>query len=121
MPALMGDLSGGRCGRLSGNLESSLAKGMIGGYPGSEELANTVLNRIPREELLRSWILTEPGGPRNLSPDILHNYRQDLKRDYEEVGAVDTAVADYSRSFKQHVFKPKQPHRASGNKPPAAS
>lgn len=86
-----------------------------GGYGGSEAVTQSGLDRVPREDLRRAWVLSEPEGLRNLPPQLLQRYDLDLQRDYEEVGTVDSPVADYSRSFKQHLLKPKIPRLRAGN------
>lgn len=79
---------------------------MIGGYPGSENLAIANLDRVDHEDLVNSWILTEPGGPRRLSAEILERYGVDLNKDYIEVGTVPAPVGEFAQSFKQHLLKP---------------
>lgn len=79
---------------------------MLGGYPGSEAFVRQGLDRAPPESLRRAWVLSEPGGPRALSPALLEPYDLDLARDYEEIGTVNSPLAEHSRSFKQHLYKP---------------
>lgn len=79
---------------------------LIGGYRGSEEFIKTGLDRVSASELRQSWILTEPNGPRCISQNILRHYGLDLTRDYQEVGSLDSPIADYSKSYRQHLFKP---------------
>ena len=79
---------------------------MIGDYPGSDQLAFAALDRVPRGLLRRAWILTEPAGPRKLSPDILKRYGIDLAKDYTEVGSIDSPTGSYTDSYKQHLLKP---------------
>jgi hypothetical protein len=81
---------------------------MIGGYKGSDDLATATLDRIPRKDLGQTWILTEPGGPRKLSPDILTRYGVDLTKNYTEVGTIDSPTGSYPESYKQHLLKPAQ-------------
>jgi hypothetical protein len=80
---------------------------LLGGYPGSEAFVRQGLNRVPLETLQRAWVITEPEGPRALSPLLLQHYGLNLAKDYEEVGAVDTPVAEYSQPLKQYLYKPK--------------
>jgi hypothetical protein len=79
---------------------------MIGGYPGSENLAIANLDRDSPRELKIAWILTEPNGPRKLSPDILKRYGIDLVKDYVEVGKLDSPTGSYRDSYVQHLLKP---------------
>jgi|CXWL01.1.fsa_nt_gi hypothetical protein len=79
---------------------------MIGGYPGSDMMASGVLDRVSLEDLKNAWILTEPAGPRKLSPDILKRYGIDLAKDYVEVGKLDSPTGYYPESYMQHLLKP---------------
>lgn len=85
---------------------------LLGGYPGSDGFVRRGLDRVPLETLRRAWVLTQPDGPRALSPDLLRHYGLDLTKDYEEVGTIDSPVAEYSISFKQHLHRPKSPPSA---------
>jgi hypothetical protein len=79
---------------------------MIGGYPGSGDLAVDGLDRVSRQELRNSWILTEPTGPRRLSSRILERYGIDLAKNYVEVGVVNSPKGKYPGGYEQHLFKP---------------
>lgn len=80
---------------------------MIGGYGGSPRYVRTALDRVSGDDLRRAWLLSEPDSPRALSPELLHRYGLDLDRDYEHIGTVTAPVAEYSRSLKQHLYKPR--------------
>jgi len=80
---------------------------LLGGYGGSNDFVRRGLDRVPLETLQRAWVITEPEGSRALSPLLLQHYGLELAKDYEEIGAVDSPIAEYSRSFKQHLYKPK--------------
>lgn len=79
---------------------------MIGGYKGSDNLNIAALARVSPDELRKAWILTEPTGPRNLSPDILKRVGLDLSHGYQEAGAIDSPAGEYPGHYKQHLFKP---------------
>jgi hypothetical protein len=79
---------------------------MSGGHPTSDEMAVDTLDRVSRQELRNAWILTEPTGPRRLSPDILRRFGIDLTKDYMEVGALSSPKGQYPDSFEQHLLKP---------------
>ncbi len=105
MPML--DLSGHYPGSLYALGARSLGRSwLIGGYPGSDALAVANLDRVPREELAKAWILTEPTGPRKLSPEILRRYGIDLMNDYIEVGSLDSPTGSYPESYRQHLWRP---------------
>ena len=79
---------------------------MIGGYPGSNELAAASLDRVPREELCHAWVLIAPTDPRRLSLDILRRYGLDLARNYREVGIISSPQGEYPYEVEQRLFKP---------------
>lgn len=79
---------------------------MIGGYAGSEILAEATLDRVPRTTILKSWILTEQSGPRSISKNILNRYGLDLDKDYAEVGSLLTPPGDYPGVYTQRLLKP---------------
>jgi hypothetical protein len=92
---------------------------MIGGYPGSDDLAAAVLDRVPAEDLRKSWILCSPTGPRKLSSDLLKKRGLDLARDYEEVGIVRSPKGEYPYSIGQRLLRPVR--RAVGSAPGSVS
>jgi hypothetical protein len=79
---------------------------MIGGYPGSANLASVALDRVPRQDLTRAWILTEPNGPRQLSLELLKRYGIDPAKDFIDVGTIDSPTGTYPESYKQHLLRP---------------
>lgn len=87
------DLSGQSPGILYALQAHSLGLAwMIGGYPGSEKLAAFALASVPCEKLAQAWILSEPGGPRSLSDEVLGVIGADLALHYHQVGAWMTAA-----------------------------
>ena len=79
---------------------------LIGGYPGSDKLAAANLDIVSCQELVRSWVLTEPNGPRRLSPNLLKRYGIDLQHDFEIAGTLDAPIGEYPTSYKQELLKP---------------
>jgi len=79
---------------------------LCGGYPGSDMMASGALDRVSLEDLKNAWILTEPAGPRKLSPEILKRYGIDLATDYVELGELDSPTGYHPDSYKQHLLKP---------------
>ena len=61
-----------------------------GGYPGSNEYARDALKRVACEELAVAWLLTEPGGHREISADILSDFGADTGNDYKVIGTLTT-------------------------------
>jgi type IV secretory pathway VirB2 component (pilin) len=86
---------------------------LIGGYPGSDELAAKFLGRVSCEELAESWILTEPDGLRKLSPNLLKQHGTDIQRDYAVVAVLDSPTGTYPDSYKQQLLKPMRTRQAS--------
>lgn len=80
---------------------------LIGGYPGSDQLAAFNLDLVACQELVRSWVLTEPDGPLRLSPDLLKRYGIDLQRDFEVLGTLDAPIGGFPKSYQQELLKPK--------------
>lgn len=81
---------------------------LIGGYPGSDAFAAKLLDRISCEELAKSWILTEPNGPRKLSSDILKKYGIELESHYTIVAVLNSPTGTFPDSYKQQLLKPKR-------------
>jgi hypothetical protein len=103
------DLSGQSPGILYAlGVESVGQAWMIGGYPGSANLASFVLKSVPCEKLAAAWILAEPDGPRSLPGAVLATFGADLARDYVQVGSWDTAAGagGYAQPRLQQLWKP---------------
>lgn len=81
---------------------------IIGGYPGSANLASLVLKSVPCEKLSAAWILTEPDGPRSLPGAVLATFRASLTTDYVQVGSWATAAGagGYAQPREQTLWKP---------------
>ena len=86
---------------------------LIGGYPGSNALAEKYLNRTSCDELAESWILTEPDGLRKLSPELLKQHGLDIQRDYAVAAVLDSPTGTYPDSYKQQLLKPVRPPQES--------
>jgi len=82
-----------------------------GGYPGSDKFLVEALKRVSCEELSAAWLLTEPEGPRKISPEILSGYGADLTKDFEIVGTFMTAAGTggYKEGRLQQLLKPVRP------------
>lgn len=82
---------------------------IIGGYPGSDALAEASLKSVPCTELSQAWLLLEVDGPRQISPDVLRAYNANLSTDFALVGSFKTAAGagGYEDPPRlQKVFKP---------------
>ena len=84
---------------------------LIGGYPGSNNLATFNLDLVACQELVRSWVLIEPDGPLRLSMNLLQRYGIDLQRDFEIVGTLKAPIGAFPNSYKQELLKPKPDSR----------
>ncbi len=107
--APMIDLSGQSPGILYALGAESVGQAwMIGGYPGSANLANFVLRAVPCEKLAAAWILVEPDGPRSLPGAVLASFGAALAPDYVEVGSWATApgAGGYAEPRVQQLWKP---------------
>jgi hypothetical protein len=82
---------------------------MLGGYPGSERLARSALDRVACKDIGRAWILSEPSGPRRLSGDVLGYYGADVDRDFSPVGSLESPIGEYPSAFRQVLLKPTRP------------
>ncbi|MES2888865.1 MAG: hypothetical protein V4739_12765 [Pseudomonadota bacterium] len=81
---------------------------MIGGYPGSANLASFVLKSVPCEKLAAAWILAEPDGPRSLPGAVLATFGAAMTTDYVQVGSWATAAGagGYAQPREQTLWKP---------------
>lgn len=82
----------------------------IGGYPGSQKLAEAALARVPCEKLSSAWLLVEDGGPRSLSSDLLATYGATLFSDFQVAAFWWTAqgAGGYKSARYQVLYKPTQ-------------
>lgn len=90
--------------------ENTAQAWIIGGYPGSQKLAEATLNRVSCKQLAQAWVLVEPEGPRSLTTDTLNTYGADLLRDFEPVAKWHTAggAGGYAESRQQILYRPIQ-------------
>jgi hypothetical protein len=58
---------------------------IIGGYPGSNQVAIASLSNVSCKELVTAWILFEPNSSRLLSPSLLENFGIDINQSYKPV------------------------------------
>nr|WHW29475.1 hypothetical protein [uncultured bacterium] len=89
----------------------------IGGYPGSNGLAQAMLKRVSCEELSVAWVLAEPGGAREISSEILRSYGANMASDFEVVGTFKTAkgAGGFQDVRVQKLFKPVRPITAANS------
>jgi len=73
-----------------------------GGYRGSRDYAEAVLDGVSCDEIARAWILTEPSGRRALPSDILMRYGVDLSKDVLVAGT----FIPPGQAYPQMLLKP---------------
>jgi hypothetical protein len=81
---------------------------MLGGYPGSKDLAIAMLNKVPCQELSISWVLVEPNGPRSLPESILLSFGASMSSDFEVVGSFMTpaGAGGHNEAHLQKLLRP---------------
>ncbi|WP_156459872.1 MULTISPECIES: hypothetical protein [unclassified Mesorhizobium] len=82
---------------------------IIGGYPGSDRVAEEAVARVPCTEREAAWLLVEPGGPRSISAAVIHHFGMNVDTDYEVVGEITTPAGNGSYGQKprlQRILKP---------------
>jgi len=102
------DLTGHNPGALFAVGAQSLGRAwIIGGYPGSRDLAVRMLGTVPCEKLVQAWVLLEEGGPREISVAVLNDFGLDASRDYDRVEPIISAALDGNPSVSQVLLRPR--------------
>jgi len=100
------DLSGRSPGLLYAlGAHNTGAPWMIGGFPGSNQMASARLNLVSCPELVDAWIIHEPNGPTSLSDDVLGHFGVNIE-DYDIIGRFSTPVAWGFTESVQMLLKP---------------
>lgn len=73
----------------------------IGGYQGSNQLVIDGLRQVPCGQLAAAWILSEPDGPRAISPQVLSSIGANIETDFEMVGSL---ISPEGKA--QHMLRP---------------
>ncbi|HEX2839808.1 hypothetical protein [Hyphomicrobium sp.] len=84
---------------------------MIGGYPGSESLANRALSFVPCAELARTWLLLSPSGTRPLPNTLLNRAGLNVPR--VSVARVREPNGEATQIFE----RPEAPHSGAACSP----
>ncbi|WP_037088177.1 hypothetical protein [Neorhizobium vignae] len=84
---------------------------IIGGYPGSLQLARAALDRVPCEEIAKAWVLLEPDGPRRIPTELMASLGSAFPEKYQQIGAWRTAegAGGYDVSRVQELYQPTAP------------
>jgi len=75
---------------------------IVGGYEGSEGLVRDALTNVTCEELVSSWLLREPNGPRGLPTAVLGEF----ETEYAIVGSLNSPRGAYPDSYTQLLLRP---------------
>lgn len=103
------DLSGQSPGLLYALQARSVGQAwMIGGYPGSQKLAQAALAQIGCEELANAWLLMEVSGPRSLPASVVESYGASADVHFEAVASWRTSAGagGYAKDREQTLLKP---------------
>lgn len=86
---------------------------MIGAYPGSSNLAEAALSKVPCEEISLAWILLERDGPRSISTDLMLKIGADLYKSYKKVGEWQTAegAGGHIDVHTQELYRPMEKNK----------
>lgn len=106
------DLTGQSPGVLYAMQAQSLGQAWtVGGYPGSQKLAEASLAKVPCDALSRAWLLVEESGPRRITTAVVESYGAKFATDFALAGSWQTApgAGGYSESREQKLFKPLAP------------
>ncbi len=81
---------------------------IAGDYPGSDAAALLTLRQEPCADIVRAWVLTEPGGPRQLGPAVLEGLGLDLAQFYAEAGRLTAPAGSrgYEAAYEQVLWRP---------------
>lgn len=88
---------------------------IIGGYPGSDRVAEEALERVPCAELEAAWLLVEPGGSHSISPTVIHHFGMNVDTDYEVVGEITTAADSGFFGQKPRIQRILKPSAVNGS------
>jgi hypothetical protein len=86
---------------------------MIGGLPGSDNLAQAMLNRVSCAEIAQAWLLVDPDSITKLSPTILNSSGLNFEQNFEMATKIDIPPENLQRwgvaSRQLQLWKPTQP------------
>ncbi|ADP19607.1 putative membrane protein 89 [Achromobacter xylosoxidans A8] len=86
---------------------------MVGGYPGSQDLARVMLDTVPCKQMAEAWLLAEPEGVRPMPLGLLPELGIDLSRDYALIGTVMSPKGEVAASYSQFLYKPTRELKAA--------
>jgi hypothetical protein len=82
---------------------------IIGGFPGSDAYARTLLARVPCEELAAAWVLVQPLGRRSVPTSLLALHGILVQDHLEPVGTVSAPVRENRTRYRQVLYRPARP------------
>ena len=86
---------------------------MIGGFPGSNNLAIAMLNRVSCTDIAEAWLLVDPDSRLKLSPTILSHFGLSFEQNFEMAGELSISSGSAARhgipSRRLQLWKPTHP------------
>jgi hypothetical protein len=83
---------------------------LIGGFPGSDNVAQTLLNRVSCTDIAIAWLLADSDNPLKLSPTILNYVGLNFEQDFEMVAELHISATNIARhgipSQRLQLWKP---------------
>ena len=83
---------------------------MIGGFPGSNNLAIAMLNRVSCADIAEAWLLVDPDSRLKLSPAILSHFGLSFEQNFEMAAELSFSSASVARhgvpSRRLQLWKP---------------
>ena len=70
---------------------------MIGGFPGSDNLAIAMLSRVPCTDIAAAWLFVDSDSRQKLSPTILNHFGLSMEKNYEMAAELSTPNARTAR------------------------
>lgn len=85
---------------------------MIGGFTGSDNMAKSLLNRVPCTDITNTWLLVAPDSPLKLSPTILNSIGLSFEKNFEMAAELNIPSTQLARrgipAGRLQLWKPKQ-------------
>lgn len=101
------DLSGHYPGALFAIGARSLGSAwLIGGYPGSLQLAYLGLSSHSCTDIANAWVLDEPEGPRRIDSSLLERFGIKLEEDFVVVGRLKSPPGQFPKKYDHVLYKP---------------
>lgn len=107
------DMTGEGSGTLYAIGAKAIGRMMIGGWPGSDNAAIAMLNRVSCKEIAEAWLLVDPDSRMKLSPELLSHVGLSIEQNFEMVAEHRIPSASVARhgvaSRCLQIWKPTSP------------